>query len=114
MKTSDLTGAQLALWVARAEGFADAAVYDGVCAHSFEDTAHWPYAPHERWDEGGPIIERDKIALECPRGGQWEATAWTAEPDRKWVVAYGDTALVAAMRAFVAAKYGDDAPDEVG
>lgn len=71
------------------------------------------WAPQEDWSQGGPIIEREGICLLDPcsnqnRNGQWHANcgAWGAD---------GETALIAAMRCFVASKLGDevDVPQEL-
>lgn len=62
------------------------------------------------WAKGGPIIERERIELEVenfPRG-------WIATPhDGNFL--RGATALIAAMRCYVASKLGDevDVPDEL-
>ena len=53
------------------------------------------------WDQGGPIIERERINLEPFKdinGEQWSA-------DSEW---NSPTPLIAAMRCFVASKLGDD------
>lgn len=68
------------------------------------------------WAHGGPIIERECITVEC----QFDRVGWTAwtpapeQPDGEAVGA-GDTALIAAMRCYVASKLGDevDIPKEL-
>ena len=81
------------------------------------------FAPSSDWAHGGPIIEREKIALQF-YGSHWGAmphdTAGCEVPDlddRKhaemsngWcpVMAVGNTALVAAMRALVRMRLGDE------
>lgn len=55
------------------------------------------YTPSTNWAQGGPIIEREGIAL-IPN--------WTAE--RPGFSADGDTPLIAAMRCYVASKLGDE------
>lgn len=112
MKTSELTGALLDLWVARAEGQKVFAYRtpDGVLDHLV--TAHMSfgngkYAPSTDWAQGGPIIDREKIAL------KFDATSWDAQTQGDdWIYA-APTSLVAAMRAYVASKFGDTVPDEV-
>lgn len=85
------------------------------------------YSPTTDWALGGPIIEQEKI-------GVWWATHfvddegteygnhWYAEPgmtdenaDKSYTCMTGPTALVAAMRCFVASHLGDevDVPEEL-
>jgi hypothetical protein len=104
MKTSELTDAAL-----------DWAVH--VALHG----ACEGYAEHEYssdWAQGGPIIEREKIDLQC-----WDAHSmpWKASIDGDTdagialYVEYGPTPLIAAMRCYVASKLGDniDLPKEL-
>lgn len=70
------------------------------------------FKPSTDWAQGGPIIEREQIGIE-----------WNVDPINHWVAtddfwesAYvGPTPLVAAMRAFVASKLGDEVevPEEL-
>jgi hypothetical protein len=95
METSELTGAQLDYWVAKAEGL-DPTV-----------DAQPKYMPSTEWAQGGAIIEREKIMV------AWSEDHWiagvTAHVENKGGVIYkGPTALVAAMRAYVAAKLGTE------
>ena len=74
------------------------------------------FQPSKHWSEGGPIIEREHIALDYyhtpvhpdvqPR---WEARHGSG------VFEYGPTPLIAAMRCYVASKFGDEVavPDEL-
>lgn len=74
------------------------------------------YAPSETWANGGPIIEREHIAIQAIMVGKWCAEKWVGEPrtrEDKFVMEYGETPLVSAMRAYVASKFGDTVPDEV-
>ena len=70
------------------------------------------YAPSRDWKEGGPIIERERIQLRDHKDidGHW--TAMTHVIDGGMVLRSifedGPTPLVAAMRAYVASKMGDD------
>lgn len=122
MRTADLTGALLALWVARAlaKRSTTPAYFDqfhiayGVCYCSHKQKSIWN--PHEDWAQGGPIIEREKIAITPWQNG------WLAEADHDWTDGFGhivsrnvtgQTPLIAAMRDFVASVYGETVPDEV-
>jgi hypothetical protein len=100
MKTSKLKGAAL-----------DWAVW--ACEKPDDEFLHQrrkcrPYSTD--WAQGGPIIERENIAI-----AYWETTF---NPWKSWVneiVEYGPTPLIAAMRCYVASKLGDDVdvPDEL-
>lgn len=71
----------------------------------------WVYAPSTDWSQGGPIIERERIASNYSA----KRDCWFAESyDEKHVEA-GGTPLIAAMRCYVASKLGDevDVPDEL-
>lgn len=68
---------------------------------------------------GGPIIERERIQLDNAKDSDapaserryfWMATIYSAfwEPQRADAHGVGPTPLVAAMRAFVASKLGDE------
>lgn len=95
MKTSELTGALLDYWVARAEGAAPSA------------DSQLKFMPSTAWGQGGPIIEREKIMV------AWNASVWIAgvtdfveRPEGH--LSKGPTALIAAMRAFVTSIFGDE------
>lgn len=65
------------------------------------------YKPSQEWKHGGPIIELERIELGSPGShrhrGQW--AAWTCVDVHEF---YGATPLIAAMRAFVASKLGEE------
>ena len=62
--------------------------------------APW-FVPSTDWAQGGPIIEREQIALYLGGDDEWMA-------DDGWKRATGPTPLVAAMRGYVAMKLGDE------
>jgi hypothetical protein len=68
------------------------------------------FEPSTDWAQGGPIIERELIGLVPPL----DERGWAAATD-KTEFSYGPTALVAAMRCYVASKLGDDVdvPEEL-
>jgi len=92
MKTNELTGKALNWAVGKAEGL------DGWLA---------PVNYCGKWEHGGPIIEREKISVDCM------GLAWTADISDS-VGGYiehtesGPTPLIAAMRCYVASKLGDE------
>jgi hypothetical protein len=94
MKTSELTGAALDWAVAECE---NVYCFDGS------------YTPSTDWSQGGPIIEREKIAID------WDGAAWCASDNVNPIACYGPTPLIAAMRCYVASKLGDtvDIPEEL-
>jgi hypothetical protein len=61
------------------------------------------YAPSTDWAQGGPIIEREKLAI-CIGWKQWLAFS----DDTENAGVQGPTPLIAAMRCYVASKLGDD------
>lgn len=63
-----------------------------------------PFCPSIWWQQGGPIIERERIETYFNAG----ANEWRAGI-QFWK--HGDTLLEAAMRAFVASKFGDEVED---
>ena len=90
MKTSELHGAALDWAVAQCEYFPVRHGVDDNCPEYSTD-----------WSQGGPIIEREKIALYL-NGDD----GWTGEDG--WKRATGPTPLIAAMRCYVAMKMGDE------
>jgi hypothetical protein len=121
VKTSEAKDQVLSYLVGRAEG-RKPSCYTGIV----RATAHpnFPDSPpifgpelnySTDWEQGGPIIERERISIEdCQDGAglYWEATR--IEPPAV-SEARGPTPLVAAMRAYVASKLGDEVevPDEL-
>lgn len=131
IKTQDLIGAQLDWAVAKCEGWT---WHTGVSdwfgnepwlefvvpgldhwgGPSIRRRQLWQLAYSTDWAQGGPIIEREKMYLNFGvLGDQWE----TAVPSRTFFtsVSYGETALVAAMRAFVHSWLGPEVetPEEL-
>lgn len=111
MKTAELTGAALDWAVAQAEGSVRLQ-YDSREGLIINNVLGWiPYRPSVAWQQGGPIIEREKICL-CwePRlkEMEWEAGMYGGQGT-------GQTPLIAAMRCYVASKFGDeiDIPEEL-
>lgn len=121
MKTSELTGAALDWAVAKAERldcYVDMrgsrngwATFVDLGEHT-----HIRYTPSEHWGFGGPIIEREEIALE-PMTHDEHGDGWLATRIEGPAVCmeFGPTMLIAAMRCYVAACLGDevDVPEEL-
>jgi hypothetical protein len=58
------------------------------------------------WTQGGPIIERECIAVGCIHTTGWTPNSWDAEHPLRHR-GHGPTPLIAAMRCLVASKLGD-------
>lgn len=113
-KVSELEGNLLDAAVAKAEG-------DRLPDYwrDPEDGTPWlrpgreEWHPSDRWDQGGPIIERERIALVNVFADQWEAYVdgaldYGIEANPSTGVGSGITPLIAAMRAYVASKLGEE------
>lgn len=107
MKTADLIGPALDWAVAKAEGV-EFLFYDPPRGEKRE-------SPSTNWEQGGPIIERERIFVKPKR----TSAAWRAyqmlDPMGLSNDATGPTPLVAAMRCFVASKLGNEVetPEEL-
>lgn len=129
MKVSDLTGAILDYWVARAEGYDPPERLEinehGQCCIEWNEGygTDCPFHPSDYWPHAGPIIERERISI-------WRYDGTVDDPIDMWFAAMGgihgwddgsiagvgkeccgETALIAAMRAYVASKFGDEGED---
>lgn len=117
MKVCELEGVKLDYWVAKATGREMAMRSTGLVVRFLEggNTDWRPFHPSTDWAQGGPIIEREGISLlqigQGDSGVKWSANfeTWYEDRDDPWT---GPTPLIAAMRAFVASKYGEEVPDE--
>jgi hypothetical protein len=133
-KVSELEGALLDAAVAKAEGVRF--VIESHMTNQPRPAACWrrmrggdidfsggPYAPSTSWYDGGPIIQRERIvplSWKRPDG----SIVWTAEVgalDSRYIAEFSGpdseltggepfapTPLIAAMRALVAAKLGEE------
>lgn len=122
MKVADLTGALLDYWVARAEGKLlcsewDSSAVDGILIGTGEGDLE-PFAPSTDWAHGGPIIEREHLVVWPYRLLDYEDRANGVQQDyaAKRIgmfdpQAIGSTYLIAAMRAYVAGRFGAEVPD---
>lgn len=105
IKTNELTGAALDWAVAlieypewKEQGYLEVFPYD---LH-FDDGE--VYSPSTDWAQGGPIIERERIA-------QWpdeEGGLFSSADEGRGEDFHGPTPLIAAMRCYVASKLGDE------
>jgi len=134
MKVSELSGAMLDYWVAKAEGipvyicgenwpgngavFAESferavatvglqGIQAGVFIERHGKASEW--SPSQAWGHGGPIIERELIRLQPTHEG-WSAQIFVDAGGLFPVYGYGSTPLIATMRAYVASKFGEEVP----
>ena len=106
IKTAELTGVALDWAVARCEGLEKRVQLEGDSEWGIT-TLRLPmlstYAPSTCWEQGGAILEREKITT------VWDTfiDSWKAL-DERCVISLGQTPLVAAMRCYVASRLGDE------
>lgn len=119
MKTAELEGAALDAAVAMAEGKLFEMLPDewGEPATYLVLMVNLPkfrlpvvgdkvkFCPSTDWRLGGPILERENIQL---GGYGTNRQAEIRDDDKPWVTMWGETLLIAAMRAYVASRLGDD------
>ena len=124
IKTEDLTGSALdwAVLEALKPTLKDPSqAYIGTFGPLFGKGYRYPawrsrkYSPSTSWQEGGPIIEREKIAV-LPDEYSFGWVAHKCHFDGQEEELFkGLTPLIAAMRCYVASKLGDiiDIPEEL-
>ena len=109
IKTNELSRDALDRLVARCEGIK---LNEGNTLSNDCDV----YAPSTDWSQGGPIIEREQIAIWWEKWDDVDSAlpVWTAVRFNEGDY-YGSTPLIAAMRCYVASKLGDEVevPDEL-
>lgn len=120
MKTSELTGAQLEYWTARAEGtpadsLAVIAEKDGrpaQCVYT-RIQKHRPIGRNmvvnfsSSWEWGGPLIEKHNLYLDQLTKGEWYSGKM-----KEMVAMEGPSPLIAICRAVVRSVFGDEVPDD--
>lgn len=109
MKVSELQGAALDWAVAKCEGgefFVSGGKIFIPDWEGIDDPYH--YRPSVSYEDGGPIIEREGMHVDCLRQGEkpiWEA--WPYATGTKHIQ-QGPSPLIAAMRCYVASQLGDE------
>lgn len=110
----ELSGAELDLAVAKAEGLAPIPNQPPGYFY-WHDAASGDrsgfYDPSTNWELGGPIIERERITVSSPREfcPRWSAVCFL-RPSGIMVRSEGRTPLIAAMRAYAASKGATSPP----
>ena len=124
IKTSELQGAALDWAVAKCLGWENGFPENllGVRVKGFgRERIKWN--PSEDWEQGGQIIEREKIKVAPNLNGTWHGQIRHTESHplcdhpvlAGWTNKHGPTPLIAAMRCYVASKMGDEVeiPEEL-
>lgn len=109
MKTRELVGPALDWAVANSRGLevhSASGLY--IYTHRDEDGGQYSYEPSRRWEQGGPIIEQEKISITINDSGVWIASMDYNYSDYPLYMQAGKTALIAAMRSYVASKLGEE------
>lgn len=116
MKTAELEGLALDWAVAKVEGelrpIGDVLLQDGrlylIEPGNHEQNDVWRnYSPSSSWEQGGPIIERERILVQPEIGKEGAGNAWSAIAIEGFEC-FGSTPLIAAMRCYVASKFGEE------
>jgi hypothetical protein len=121
-KIDSLVGVYLDAAVAKAEGIAfricNSAEGKFLRTGVAGSAEHYPctdlcvegYRPSSHWGDGGAIIERERIAIEPNAGTKTWSAVYNDSFSGNWPpndIVDADTPLVAAMRAYLAAKFGE-------
>lgn len=114
VKTSDLVGEALGWAVGKAEGLNLELVppqygnpWRVFARHQGQAIAHTKrYNPWEDWALGGSMIEKRMVSLHCPQSTDDVWAGWVITDKGEFCQA-GDSALIVACRAIVAARLGD-------
>ena len=114
VKTDELTGAALDCMVTVCEGVTFT-TWEGRVVDAFSN----PLMYHDDWALAGPIIEREKLGVwwathyvdddGVEYGNHWYCeTGCTDDNYDSQHIATGPTPLIAAMRCYVASKFGNE------
>jgi hypothetical protein len=109
VKTETLSGPALAWAVAKVVGkkprVFDGRKYGGSIKIKVKDEEEY-WAPHERWDQGGPLMEAWQVDIAFCKAA---ILASLQLPNKLlYVIQPGPTILTAAMRCIVAKGAGDE------
>lgn len=115
MKVSELTGAELDFYVAKAEGLNTIIDDYGEC-RIWISPCYRHYSPSTDWSQGGQILEQEGISVEQTdkNPAQWMAIKPHATSNFRedYWYGYGASYLEAAMRCFVASKFGEEVEEK--
>jgi len=119
IKTSELTGAALDWAVAISQKVCIGEPLHSRFALEFKlmhDSGDLQFSTD--WAQGGPIIERERMDIECWdfHSMPWNASMWWDDESSSGnIQMHGPTPLIAAMRCYVASKLGGEVeiPEEL-
>lgn len=107
IKTAKLTGRALDWAVAVCEGKDSyCEIHAGNILYGTATSGFLYYCPSTDWAQGGPLIERESISIECKHDGLWIASNQYNYFEEKEHMHVAETPLIAAMRCYVACKFG--------
>lgn len=112
-RVAELEGAELDYWVAKSIG-AEPRIVEGRCHALTPGYENWwqPFLPSSSWFHGGPIIERERMDVEqMGAKDKWAKVLCIGPAFSVPACYFGPTLLIAAMRAFVASRFGDTVED---
>lgn len=110
MKTQELEGALLALWVARAIGRKSMIGRDDKCYLLPYGSMAPSFAPHENWSQVEQVMPKHAI-IDYKAVDNVHHFTFVAERSGH---GEGSSFNIALCRAVVNAKYGDTVPDDLG
>lgn len=111
IRVGDVNNAVLDRWVAKAEGIEVRYSSTGEFWRILGEMDEIQWLPHRDWAQGGPIVERERIAIvPCQNG--WEASLPSFGAENPAALQNncrqtGPTPLVAAMRCYICHKFGE-------
>lgn len=119
IKASELIGAQLDWAVAQASDFKVRIISSDNPDGRWQIQKPWmnsgPFWPSQDWSQGGPLIDKHNVFLGASLGAPLAICRVATDRGMRESHCEGPTKLIAAMRAIVAAKLGDEieVPEEL-
>jgi len=115
---AELEGAELDYWVAVAQGWHMGKAAGGACYAWCDENNELKgtvpasaYQPSTNWGQAGPIIESEEIGFLYVDGSWVSDVTGTLDMSYSGVIpasfCSGPTPIIAAMRTFVASKFGE-------
>ena len=114
IKVSELEGAELDFWVANAEGFSRTVTPHGSSgvwvSKGFDGFPRRKLPKYSSvWNKGGPILEREGIEMSRRIASESAGSyVWLAQHPKRQGWKRGAIPLIAAMRAYVSSRYGEE------
>ena len=115
MKTSELSGALLDAWVAKAQGWRIQEQENGErywIDDNFDSEWCFGYTPTRNWQQCGELIEKHQISCMVNKAKYWSASiVKDTHGLDTWYVGLADNPQEAICRAVVASVYGEEVSD---